>query len=355
MPNVERRVWSGAAIDHAAFGLSTIETRIDARQQNLSLRPDGRGAYLVGHDITRGAYFDTIDRDALSVQAASVFSRASGTHLLKAGVSAGRRELDGAWQSDPVAYLRSSGVPAMRIAFAGPGLYRASSTQVGAFAQDVWQAGDRVTINAGVRLDHQTRFGTMAGPRGGVTWRAGEQTTVSAGAGWYAGDGHLAALAFDQYPSRRITLFDDAGVAVGAPIFYRNVVAADLGYARARTWSAQLDRRFPGGWQLRTAVQERRGTNELVVVPRSGSTAILHIGEIAAKVPGISKETRQVSAPPMLKPVRYTRSGSTRYFAITSSNRSFTNTGSHQLLGRHCGVMTMNGNSGCACKYACGP
>ena len=73
VPDVDRSNWGGAIVDRATLGsASTLETRVDVRHQNFSMTPEGTENYEVGHDITRGAYFDSRDRDALSFQAATV-------------------------------------------------------------------------------------------------------------------------------------------------------------------------------------------------------------------------------------------------------------------------------------------
>lgn len=272
VPTLEHSEASAAVVDRVAFGTSTIETRVHIRRQNVSLAPDGEGVYQVAHDVTRGAYFGTLDRDALSGHLSTVFSRMAagrlGHHLFKAGGSAGWRDLDGHEQNETVTYLRTSLVPAIGVEFLGAGTFDAASTQLGAFAQDEWALNDRLTLDAGVRFDHDSRTGSFAAPRVGLTWGLGEKTTVSGGAGWFTGDMPLAALAFDGYQARRITRFDERGLTTDGPVTYRNIVSDELGMARARMWSARIDRRLNASWQLRAAVQERRGTNEAIVAPR---------------------------------------------------------------------------------------
>ena len=270
VPDLQRTALSGAVVDRAAFGTSTLETRLDARDQDVSLTPAGTGAYLVGHAETRGSYFDTLNRRAVSLSASSVYSRSSsgalGRHLFKAGVSATRRQLDGTSENQPVTYLRSNLVPAMRVTFEGSGVYQAASTQLGAFVQDTMEVSRRLTIDAGFRVDHDSIAGAFAAPRAGVTWSPADGTTVTAGAGWFAGDMRLDALAFGGYQSRRITTFDESGIPI-ATVFYRNVLASDLSTARAEMWSVRIDHRLGAGWQLRTGVQERRGSHEAIVNP----------------------------------------------------------------------------------------
>jgi hypothetical protein len=104
-----------------------------------------------------------------------------------------------------------------------------------------------------------------------------DATTMTTGAGWFAGDLRLDALAFGGYQSRRVTTFDESG-AETATVLYRNVAEADLDRPRASMWSVRLDRRLGAGWQLRAGIQERRGSHEATVSPTviaGGAAALL--------------------------------------------------------------------------------
>jgi hypothetical protein len=267
VPDADRTSVGGALVDRVALGLSTVETRGSVRRDAASLWPAAQGAYLVGHDVTRGGYFGAVNRRAWSAGAASVYSRALAHHVLKAGASFDRRQIDGFEHDSPVTYLRSDMVPAQVVDFLGTGTYCATSTRFGAFIQDAWELTPGVRVDVGARVDHDTGAGTLASPRAGITWKATERATVSAGAGLYGSDVPLTALAFTGYQSRRVTLYDESGSPVGEPLTYRNRSAADLSIARARIWSARVDWRLSQEWQLRTGVQERRGTHELIVAP----------------------------------------------------------------------------------------
>ncbi len=281
VPALERNLWGGALIDRVAFGTSTLETRLAVRHQDTSLGPAGTDPYVVGHDITRGSYFHTFDRHAVATQASTVVSRIaagpSGNHLVKAGGSVAYRKLEGSESSRPVTYLRSNGKPARIVEFAGAGTFDADSVQAGAFVEDGWELPARVRLDAGFRFDHDSRMGTAVGPRVGVTWSVDADTTVSAGGGWFTADTPLAALAFDGYQERRVTFFDEQGAAIGPAVTYRSVLSGHLSRPRARIWSGRVDRRLGNAWQLRVALQERRGTNEAIVTPVSvdGETVAL--------------------------------------------------------------------------------
>lgn len=267
VPESRRTSWSGALVDRAVIGTTTLESRIQVRTQETGLRPDGTGAYTVAHDLTRGAYFGTVQRDTSAVDVQVVHTRTASGHLLKVGGAMSHRTLDGTELNTPVTYLRASGVPALRVEFVGAGTFDASSSQASAFAQDTWRLDERLSLDFGLRFDHDTAVGTLVSPRMGLTWNVSERTTASAGAGWFAGDTPLATLAFDDYQARRITSFDAGGTPSSAALTYAQLRSADLSPARAFIWSARVDHQVGMGWQVRLAIQERRGTHDPIVSP----------------------------------------------------------------------------------------
>lgn len=276
VPNLRRTTWGGALVDRATLGdTATLETRLDARHQDLSLRPVGTSPYVVRHAITTGSYFEALDRDGLTVQASSVYSKSwssgFGSHVVKAGASVVNATLDGTSSARTATYLRSSGLPARRVDFVGAGRFDADAFDAGAFIQDTWTLSSRLVADVGVRFDRATHVGGAAAPRLGLTWKADDVTTVTGGVGLFTDKVPLAALAFPGYQSRAVTRFDGAGVPLASAVVQRNEVADRLDRPRAWIWSAQADRRLGTRWQLRGAYQERRGANELVVVPAAGS------------------------------------------------------------------------------------
>ena len=271
VPHLYRNSWGGALVDRATIGqLSTLEARVEARRQELDLTPSGSGAYKVAHQITSGSYFETENRDALSVQGSVVFSRtwtdAWGNHLLKVGASGVHSSLNGNTVSSPVTYLRSSLALAQRVEFVGPGAFDTNAWDGGIFAQDSWKPLSALTLDLGVRLDAASRVGALVEPRAGLTWQVAERTTVNGGIGLFADKTPLAALAFPGYQSRRITQYDENGLPVSSTL-YLGQVANQLQRPRAWLWSAQVDHHFGGVWQFRSAYQERHGSREFIITP----------------------------------------------------------------------------------------
>ena len=225
-----------------------------------------------------------------------------GKHQLKAGGDAVYRTFDGVSRSAPVNVQRVDGSLAEQITFAGPGLLDAHDMEIGLFAQDHWEFGDRLALDGGLRLSGQTLGKADAvAPRIGLQWAPGKdnRTILRGGAGVFYSDLPLMAGSFTSNPTRVITFLDAQGNTLGAPQSLQNV------YARANqggyqilpagqdldstpyniTWNAELDRQIDPRFTLRFSYLSSRtydlflvgprelpGTNPLLLMTNSGGS-----------------------------------------------------------------------------------
>ena len=84
----------------------------------LSVAPNGSGVYEVGHDLTRGSYYDDLALRGTRIQTGSSYVLTpSAGHTMKIGATLGRASLDGTDSSAPVDLLRSDGSSAELITF----------------------------------------------------------------------------------------------------------------------------------------------------------------------------------------------------------------------------------------------
>ncbi|HTK28042.1 MAG TPA: TonB-dependent receptor [Vicinamibacterales bacterium] len=257
---------------------TTIETSAQVASLPTRLTPDGSQPYVEGHDVTQGAYFNTQDRVASRVEAATTMSHEFGAgearHVVKAGVDVAAVGFGGANDSAPVALLRSDGTLAHTIVFSGSPHDGAHGTEAAVFLQDTWTVDPALTIEAGVRYDRASLAGAgVAAPRAGATIKLDPHTTLSAGGGLFSDKVVLAAAAFPQLQARTVTDFDSAGAMTTAPRLYVNRIDGPLAIPRAAAWHVQLDRRFDAGLITRLTYQERSGSRELVVNPSAASIA----------------------------------------------------------------------------------
>jgi hypothetical protein len=260
---------------------TTLES--DAQVASLPTRvtPDGDAAYVVGHDVTRGNYFNTQDRTASRVEISETVTHEFGAegrqHVLKAGADAAAIGFHAVNDSGAVDMLRSDGSVARSIAFTGSSREAAHSVETAAFVQDTWTVNGAVTIDAGVRYDAATlAAGGVFAPRVGATWKIDPQTTIAAGGGTFSDKLMLAVGAFPSLQSRVVTEFDPSGAQAGAAQMYVNRIDGALEIPRATAWHAQFDRKFQRGFIARLTYQQRSGSFEPIVnvAARDGAGAL---------------------------------------------------------------------------------
>jgi hypothetical protein len=248
---------------------TTLESSAQAASLPTRVTPEGAEPYVVGHDVTRGSYFNDQDRTASRVELSETVSHEIGDgpsqHVVKAGVDIAAVAFHATNDSGPVEMLRSDGSVARVITFVGPAREAAHSTEAAVFVQDSWTPTSSVAIEAGIRYDTATLAarGVFA-PRIGATWKIGERMTIGAGGGLFSDKLMLATGGFPQLQSRVVTAFDPQGAIVGIQT-YTNRLDGPLAIPRASAWHVQVDRRFERGFIARATYQQRSGSFEPVV------------------------------------------------------------------------------------------
>ncbi|HEX3704275.1 MAG TPA: hypothetical protein VHU82_13165, partial [Vicinamibacterales bacterium] len=204
VPSLAQGGWSATVADRVTIGRgSSLEVHVSTIRTALTVAPNGDSAYLIGHDLTRGSYFDRQDLHGQRTEAVASYTWSGGHgHLLKVGGSAGRSTIDGADGSGPVDLLRSDGTTSQTIAFAPATTIAASAIETGAFADDTWSAAPWLTVDAGVRYDRTTAAAAATvTPR--IAWTLKPKhsgASVSGSAGLFADKIVIGALAFPSFP-----------------------------------------------------------------------------------------------------------------------------------------------------------
>jgi hypothetical protein len=209
-----------------------------------------------------------------------------GKHELKVGADALYRIFSGTSTSAPIDVQRVDRTLAERISFSGPASLSAHDMEVGIFAQDHWDVGDRLAFDAGVRLSGQTLGKSDAvSPRLAFTYAPGKdnRTILRGGIGVFYSALPLMAGSFTSNPSRTMTFFDAMGNPQGTPETLQNV------YARVNkgtyqilpggqdldstpydvTWNAEIDHQIQSRVTLRFSYLSSRTYNLFLVGPRN--------------------------------------------------------------------------------------
>jgi hypothetical protein len=275
-------------------------TRFDSHShgqgpEDMLVTPDGWG----------GNFFNAWSRDAneLEFRPAIRFADKSwhGRHELKIGLDVSRRSFDGTSVSRPVQILRQDGAVAEQIAFQGPGLLGAASTEAGEFVEDHWVLNSRLAIDVGARLSSQSIGRSAAlGPHIGFAYspnRSG-RTMIRAGAGSVYGHVPLLAASFLENPTRMISFFDPSGAMIGQPLALQNAFLQSGGGStpqlsaqiprtspRTFTWSVEVERELRRNLSLKVGFLDSQTRNLFVVDPLidvTGGDSVLALANTGA-------------------------------------------------------------------------
>ena len=186
--------------------------------------------------------------------------------MVKVGVGVIRESFDGHTVSAPIVIVRADGSRAGQVDFWVPRPCRVVKTDLQAFVQDVWSAGDRLTLDYGVRYDWDGVAETHhVVPRVGFSFlpTPGGRTVLRGGAGLFYDKLTLNATSFDQLPARTVTRDLADGVSLAGPANIQRLVV-DGGRLRnpeSVAWSLELDARkfFRHTWPCGSAINSARG------------------------------------------------------------------------------------------------
>ena len=247
--------------DSYQFSSGTLMTMFRYTRFDSNAYPQGYQDMMMTPEGWRGNFFNSWTRTANQFEGLPTFefSRKNwhGSHDVTIGADLVHRSYTGNSQSRPTDLIREDGSLAERIAYRGPGVLEAADTEMSEFAQDHWVVTERFAVDTGIRLTSQSNGRTGAlSPRLGLAYLLdrSQKTVLRAGVGVFYDRVPLLATTFVDNPARVVSLYDEAGGLVGAPMAYRNVYVEPDGRVRTSgdpgtsarnvTWNVSLDRRL---------------------------------------------------------------------------------------------------------------
>jgi len=274
VPKLAEDGWSTVLSDHIVLGKNALDLNGAVLHTNSSVQPNGSGAYLLGHTLSNGAYFDNQSRAGRRIEGgATLMLMPTSRHILKIGGTVDQAALTLNDTPSPVSLLRTDSSVSSIISFEPSPASQVTTIEGSAFVDDEWNPRPSIVLNAGVRYDRFSALGSNSiSPR--LAWtlkRNNEHTAVSGSAGLFVDKFVLAALAFPAFPTRVVQPFSVSGSPLGAPQVITNTVDGDLRVPRATRWDIGLDHTFTKGWIAHVRYQERYGSNELIVQPSFGA------------------------------------------------------------------------------------
>src|SRR4029453_17719912 len=174
---------------------------------------------------------------------------------------------DGFSFSRPIEVHRLDGSIAELTEWSGRSAQDVDGNEFGAYVQDRWRIGGRMTVEAGFRVDYDPVVGhDNYSPRAGMalTILSDGRAILRGGYGKFVQRTPLNVEAFPTYEQRRVTRVAPDGTLLGPTIFFRNVVGP-LHAPEANVANVELDQRYGRRLLLKLAFLHRTGSHEYIL------------------------------------------------------------------------------------------
>ena len=224
-----------------------------------------------------GSYFTVQDRYTNLYQWAQTLHwrpiEAAGRHLLTAGYSYAYSGYNGDITNLPVTVERGDGTISSQIRFGAGLASQAAKNELAVFVQDNWQIAPRLTLDLGIRLDHDSLSSQAVNvaPRIGFVFAPTKdgRTAIRGGVGLFYDKIPFNVAVFTKYPAQTITNYASDGVTViGGSTTYTHVLATPgLRVPYSLGWSLQADREVRRGLLVRLGYEGRQVYREFYLNP----------------------------------------------------------------------------------------
>ena len=181
---------------------SMLISQFSYKRLNADVTAQSDEPYRLLVETTEGGYFNRQHRDTYRTEWQETYQFAPvhfwGSHQIKAGVNYSRNSYDGRTAYFLVDIVDALGSTIQRIQFGPETNYSVSQDEIAWFASDKWMPFQRVTVDYGMRVDHDSvTSATNAAPRAGVAiaLTRDNKTILKAGGGIFYDRVPLRALA----------------------------------------------------------------------------------------------------------------------------------------------------------------
>jgi Carboxypeptidase regulatory-like domain/TonB dependent receptor/TonB-dependent Receptor Plug Domain len=258
-----------------------VQSLFSVKQLNFNLFPEDPqpGVMNLFPEQNSGSFFESQHRDTWLYQwTQALHSRpltCFGRHLLTFGYAFSRSTYDGTVSNLPVRVLREDGTVASEITYGSALSSSASRNNVAVYFQDNWQLSSRLTLDLGVRLEHDSLSSETldVGPRIGFVFAPTKdnRTAIRGGIGLFYDKIPLNVAIFPSFPAQIITQFASDGITpLQGPTTYTHIIATSNGafslpYSLGAT--LQFDWQLHQNLLLRLGYEHREGYREFYLNP----------------------------------------------------------------------------------------
>ncbi len=254
---------------------SLLLSQFTYKRFDADVTANSTAPYALLVETTTGGFFDQQARRSNHTEWQETFEKERhgflGGHDLKFGVDYVHDDYDGRTALLPVTIVGVSNFPLEQIIFGPASEFTVKHNAIAWFAGDKWQPIQRLTIDLGLRFDHDSLTDSInTAPRAGfalmVTRDA--KTVLRGGVGLFYDRVPLNVASFPYLPSRTVAMLSPAGVILGSESF-ANAVPTGLKNPRSVGWNLEMDRQLTSALVVRAGFQERNTARDFVLDPQA--------------------------------------------------------------------------------------
>jgi hypothetical protein len=268
----DRWILQNGGFVQSLFSVKQLKSRIfpaDAQPGLMALVPEQNS----------GSFFETQHRNTWLYQWTQALHlrpmEFHGRHLFTFGYAFSRSTYDGGIANLPVNAFREDRTLATKITYGSLLSSSATKNNFAFFLQDSWQLHPRLSLDLGLRLDHDSLSSESlnAAPRIGFVFAPTKdnRTAIRGGVGLFYDKIPLNVAIFPSFPAQTITDFASDGVTpMQGPTTYTHVIATPDGSLRlpySLGATLQFDRQLHQNLLLRLGYEHREGHREFFVNP----------------------------------------------------------------------------------------
>ena len=254
-----------------------VQTLFAAKQLDSHVYPaTWTGQMVLAPEQNSRSYFEEQQRNTQLYQWSQTLHlrpiEHAGRHLLTFGYSYAHSSYEGQVTNFPIQVLRQDGALSSSISY-GPALpSQAAKSNVALFVQDNWQIHPRLTLDLGVRLDHDS-FSADAlniAPRIGFVFAPtrDNRTAIRGGFGVFFDKIPINVAIFPEFPAQTITSYAADGTTVlGTPATFTHVTPDSPRIPYSLGWTVQFDRELRRDLLLRFGYEDRQAFREFYLDP----------------------------------------------------------------------------------------
>lgn len=234
------------------------------------------GEMALAPEQNSGSYFEQQQRGTQLYQWSQTLHlrpmEHAGRHLLTFGYSYARSSYDGRVGNFPVHVSREDGTLSSRIAYGDALDSQTAKGEFAVFVQDSWQVHPRLTLDLGLRLDHDSLSADPANvaPRIGFVFAPTHdgRTALRGGFGVFFDKIPINVAIFNRFPAQTITNYAaDGETLVAGPATFTHVAPNSLHVPYSLGWTLQFDRELCRNLLVRFGYEDRRVFRDFYVNP----------------------------------------------------------------------------------------